>query len=204
MGHRARAALGAALLSSMVAAAATLALKWAAPGPSDALALLLDIDSWSDDPAGAQTGVVALVSLVAEVCVAWIYLGALLTAAGALPGGLGRLAAATARRLVPAALRRLLEVALGVGVATSSLAAGAALPAAAAPIAAAAAGPVHTGPAPTAPSPAAAPSLGGWPQLDWPGLVEAASSPAPGPTGPSGAPASPEVGPVRPVLTPVP
>lgn len=55
---------------------------------------------------------------------AWLALGIAVTAASQLPGGLGRLASAVARRTVPAALRKILAGATGAAIALTPIAAG--------------------------------------------------------------------------------
>lgn len=92
------------------AALALGALLATAP-PSTALRLLTA--SPSGDPTGALVGAVAL---TAWALVGWLLLAAAVTAAGHLPGVAGRVTAAIARRVAPQAVRRAVEVALGLAV----------------------------------------------------------------------------------------
>lgn len=135
-------------------AAASLLLLLAAPTPSAALGQLRD----AGDATDSSGPLVAAVALLAWVLALWLVLVALLTLAGRLPGLAGQVFGAVSRRVAPAALRRAVEVALGLTVAVGVLGASPAS-AAVAP---------ETGAAP----PAAAASLD-WsapvaaPALDW-------------------------------------
>ncbi len=83
------------------------------------------------DPTVDHTGpVVAAAALLAWALAAWLAMTVLVTAAGRLPGMAGRLAGAGARRIAPAAVRRAVELALGLTVAAGGLGA---VPASAAP-----------------------------------------------------------------------
>lgn len=139
------------------AAAATALLLRTAPRPAVALRELAHAGSASDPAAP----LVALVALVAWALAAWLLLTGLVTAAAHLPGAAGLVSAVVARRLAPAAVRRAVEVALGLTVAVGVLGAS---PAAA-----------SSGPAA---GPAAAPSL------DWsatPGPTTPLAIPSSGP-----------------------
>ena len=130
-----------------------LVLLLAAPAPSAAWRELRETSS-TLDPTGP---VVAAVALLAWALAGWLAVTVLVTAAGRLPGVAGRLAGAGARRIAPAAVRRAVEVALGLAVAIGV--AGAA-PAAAASSSAAA---PTSASQPTVREPSAA-----RPDLDWP------------------------------------
>jgi hypothetical protein len=78
--------------------------------------------------AGPASAVAVVARAAAEVLLAWVALGVVVSLAGALPGAGGRACAALARRITPRLVRHLVEAALGVG-----LTAGAVAPATAAP-----------------------------------------------------------------------
>lgn len=122
--HRAVAALG--LLVALAAA-----LVWAGPRPADLPTSSAALGSWLA-AASVDDVVATLAGLTAELCLAWLCLGAVLAALGHLPGLVGRVARSVAGRVAPAVVRRLVEAALGVTVAGASLA-GTAVPALAAP-----------------------------------------------------------------------
>lgn len=139
--------------SALALALATGALLLAAPGPGDLAAIGHRTLAGTADPDAA---IAALAALAAWGVVTWLSVGIALSALARLPGLLGRCTGALAGWVLPATLRRLAELALGVTVATgtlSSIGGFAALPAAAA-----AAPP----PAPTAPATVVVPDL------DWP------------------------------------
>ena len=164
-------------------ATAALLLLLAAPTPAEAVRALRSTGTATDpiEP------LVALLSLVAWALAAWLALTVLVTAGAHLPGLAGRVLGALSDLLAPAAVRRTVEVALGLTVAVGVLGAS---PAAATP-ADPAAGPSVDAPAATpnldwsaaapapsldwAPPAAAAP---GGPDLDW--AAEPAAPPAPG------------------------
>ena len=103
-----RQACGSVLLTSLAGAA----LLTLAPPPIAAWELLRH-------PGGATEPTAPLLGLV--VLAAWaltaqLLIGAVLAAAGHLPGLLGRLCEAVAARLVPVAVRRTVSVALGAGL----------------------------------------------------------------------------------------
>ena len=168
-------------------AVAALLLLLAAPTPGQALGQLRDAGSARDPFAP----LVAALSLVAWALALWIAVTALLTVAGRLPGLAGRVAGAVSRRIAPAAVRRAVEVALGltvaVGVLGATPASAATAPGTATGTGTAAAASLDWAAPPAAPAPgAAAPASLDWaasttpaPQdLDWPGAA-AGEAPAP-------------------------
>ncbi|KDA44603.1 LysM peptidoglycan-binding domain-containing protein [Frankia sp. BMG5.23] len=146
--------------------------------------------------AAPEQALATIIGGVAWVCLLWLCLGVLLGALSAIPGGVGRLSAALARRIVPRTIRRMLEISLGVTLVTGVAPIIAAVPASAA-----------TGPAGTGVSAGATAAL---PDLDRPTTVGHPPNPIAGfpdldrpPAGtPAGhAPATPPVsstGPVSP------
>lgn len=102
------------------------ALVGASAGPRAALRLLTA--PASDDPTSALVGALGL---AAWAVATWLVVAAAATAGGHLPGRAGRAAAGAARRIAPVAVRRGLELALGLTVGTAVL--GAAPAAASAP-----------------------------------------------------------------------
>ena len=151
--HRVRAGLG--------AAAAGFLLVLTAPTPGDAVRAL----SRPDPSAAPSEPLVAVLALAAQLLVAWLLLAAVVTAAGHLPGAAGRAGAALARVLAPRAVRRAVELSLGLTV-TVALGAGPAL--------AAAPGPAHGAPAGVAaPGPSDPATL----DLDWPDTGPATPAP---------------------------
>ena len=116
---------------------------------------------------GPDAAASALAGALLWLVALWVAFGLVVTAIALLPGRLGRLASATARRVTPAALRRLVVAAAGTSILLSPVTALAA-PAA----------------SPTAPPrpPSALPAIG-WPTD--PGPTNAASSPSDSPAGPS-------------------
>ena len=146
-------------------------LLLAAPRPAAALHSLTSPDSLtSAGGAAAPTApLVAAVALLSWLLVAWLALTALLTVGSSLRGPLGVACAAVLRRAAPAALRRAVAVALGVGIVLGGAGpAHAATPTAPPPTAAALDWPVS--PTTTSPAPVSEPAL------DWP-------VPTPGPAG---------------------
>lgn len=152
MSHRARRSV------ALGTAAAVGLLLLAAPSPAQAL---LDLAA-AAEPGEPYAALVALLSLLAWLLAGWLALTVLTTAAGHLPGAAGRAGTGVARRVAPTAVRRAVEVALGLSVAVGPLGGS---PALAAPPA----GPPVSAPAleGTAPPPT--------PPLDW------AAPPAPPP-----------------------
>lgn len=138
---------------ALVVLAVGLVLLMAAPPPSTAWRELRATSS-ALDPTGP---VVAAAALLAWALAIWLAVTVLVTAAGQLPGVAGRLAGAGARRIAPAAIRRAVEVTLGLTVAVGVLGAA---PASAASSPAAATTNV-AGASATGPSAAR-------PDLDWP------------------------------------
>jgi hypothetical protein len=96
--------------------AAGVALLAAAPSPAAALATLAT--PAAADPLGP---LLALIALVAWALLAWLVAVAAAVSSTRLPGAAGLVGHALARRVAPAAVRRLVEVALGVGVAAGVL-----------------------------------------------------------------------------------
>jgi hypothetical protein len=137
----------------VVAFACAAALNAVAASPPGALA---DVRAALDASADPFAAVVPAVALLAWVLLLWLGATALLTVAGQLPGALGRGATVATRSIAPRAVRRAVELALGL-----SLAAGAV------------AGPATA--APRAGADAAAAALAAAPSLDWP----SAGAPAP-------------------------
>lgn len=138
---------------ALVVVAVGLVLLMAAPPPSTAWRELRATSS-ALDPTGP---LVAAAALLAWALATWLAVTVLVTAAGQLPGVAGRLAGAGARRIAPAAIRRAVEVTLGLTVAVGVLGAA---PASAASSPAAATTNV-AGASATEPSAAR-------PDLDWP------------------------------------
>jgi nucleoid-associated protein YgaU len=146
--------------------AAGLLLLLVAPTPAAALHALREPAATAD-----VTGpLVALLSLIAWALAAWLLLTAALTAGAHLPGTAGRASRSAARRLAPAAVRRGIELALGLSVVV---------------------GVVGSAPAAANPRPPAGPALAAvsldWsapdpdapaPPLDWAASPTAAPSPA--------------------------
>ena len=130
-------------------------------------------------PTAPLTGpLVGALALLAWAALAWLLLLAALTLLAGRGGRPGRLGAAVLQRAAPAALRRAVALALGVGVVLGS------------------AGAAGAAPAPT--PPVATPVAG--PSLDWPGLHPA---PAPAPaSAPAAAPAAPPAPPGTVVVRP--
>jgi nucleoid-associated protein YgaU len=115
------------------------------------------------DPAGP---LVAAVALLAELLLCWLLVVVAATSASRLPGWGGPVARRLASRIAPVAVRRLVEVSLGVTVVV-----GAAVPASA--------GTVQPSPAALDwPSAATSPAPAG-PDLDWPSATRAAAAAAP-------------------------
>jgi len=97
------------------------------PAPASLTLVVRDPATWVAgtpvDVAIAQTA-----ALGAWLCLAWLVGGALLVLATRAPGATGRIADATARRVLPCVLRRALQTTLGLSLAAGGLA-GTALPA---------------------------------------------------------------------------
>ncbi len=144
------------LLGSVVAA---VLLLWAAPTPAAALRQLRDTGNAADPTAP----LLALLSLVAWCLAAWLVLTVVLIAGAHLPGLAGRALAAVSRRVAPAAVRRAVEVTLGLTVAVGTLGASPALAAPGPPHGPAGAPAVSLDWAAVAPTEAGAPR-----NLDWP------------------------------------
>ena len=116
-------------VTSAVMGAFAVLLGAVTPGISDSLAVLAAAQEVADAE-GPDAVVVTAVGLLAWSTWAWGALGLLVTGAAALPGALGAGARMLARAVLPAAARRAMAVALGVGLGVSSpLVAGASPPA---------------------------------------------------------------------------
>ena len=98
-------------------AAAAGALLVAAPSPGEALADLAHTTAGSDPTAP----LVAVAALLAWGLAAWLGLLVLVTALGARPGLCGQVASVLSRRIAPAAIRRAVELALGLTVAVGTV-----------------------------------------------------------------------------------
>jgi nucleoid-associated protein YgaU len=139
---------------TVAATGAALSLLACAPSPAAAVrALRRPLDATALAAADVTAPVVALLALIAWVLAGWLLAAAALTACSRLPGVAGRLGAAVLRRVAPATVRRCLELALGLTVATGVVAG---------PASASYAG-AEAGPA----APAAA-TVASAPLLDWP------------------------------------
>lgn len=148
---------GGAAWASTVAIGLGVGLVVAAPAPGPALRTLRL--TFASTPAAGDdltVAVVALAALVAWGLAGWLVGAAGLTACSYLPGAAGRLTGALALRVTPHAVRRVLDVALGLSIATGVCAG---------PAAASYAG-AGSGP-PPADVPASAP-IASAPVLDWP------------------------------------
>ncbi len=100
------------------------------PAAADLPASAGSVPDWfTADP---ERALVTVVAAVAWLCLLWLCLGVLLGVAAAIPGAAGRLSAALARLILPRAMRRLLEVGLGVTLVAGIGPVMAAMPAAAA------------------------------------------------------------------------
>src|SRR3954469_21863637 len=103
--------------TAVVTAAAAAALLAAAPAPARALATLAS-PAASADP---LLPLLSLIALVAWALLGWLLAVALAVAASRVPGAGRRVAGRVARFVAPAAVRRLLEVSLGLSVAVGVL-----------------------------------------------------------------------------------
>ena len=152
-------------------------LTAAAPAPGAALTALR-----APDPGDVTAPVVAVAALVAWALSAWLVLVMAGTLLGRARGRLGAVGRAAARRTAPVAVRRAVEVALGLTV-TAGVLAG---PAAAAPGV-----PVGSTSAGSATSTSFDwPGAGTTAPLDWPGAGTAVPAPAPEPCPPAARPPS--------------
>ncbi|WP_165485420.1 LysM peptidoglycan-binding domain-containing protein, partial [Protofrankia symbiont of Coriaria ruscifolia] len=110
------------LAGAVAATTLTIIMVEVGPGRADLPSGLSAVPDWVEaDPEHALTTVVGL---AAWACLLWLCVGFILGALAALPGIGGRAAATVARRILPRALRHIVEVALGI-----TLAAGTAAPA---------------------------------------------------------------------------
>lgn len=106
--------------TALSAAAAGGVLLVLAPGPDAALRTLREAGT-ATDPSGP---LVAAVALLAWALLGWLLLLLGLTLTGRLPGLLGRAGRALSRRIAPAAVRRAVEVTLGLSLAAGVVGAG--------------------------------------------------------------------------------
>ena len=147
-GRRSQIARAAALCAALVGLLAF------APSPPAAVRTLRALSTGSALRAMDVTApVVAVLSLLAWLLAGWLLVATVLTACSRLPGLGGRAGATVLRRIAPATVRRCLEIALGLTVATG--------------VAAGPASASHTG-AGTGPRPPAAGAAVSTPLLDWP------------------------------------
>lgn len=112
-------------MTGMVGSATLALLLWAGPRPDD---VPLAPAQWARWLAATPVdrAVVMLAGLTADVCAGYLLLSAVLVGLGRLPGITGRLASGLAARTTPALVRRALESALGLTMATASVATGSA------------------------------------------------------------------------------
>lgn len=158
--------------SALVAAACgAAALLWLAAPPVTAWSTLTAAVAGSTGTGGDGVApLVAALALAAWALVAEVVLTVVLTVGALVPGGAGRAAAAVRRRTVPAALRRVVEVGLGVTV-TLGVAGAAPAFAASAPV------PRPSAVAAASPAPTSLDwSTPGVPDLDWADPVPVPSS----------------------------
>src|SRR5204862_3243167 len=91
---------------------AGVALLLAAPRPPMSAAVF----TWCTEGSG-DLAIVRLATIAAWACLAWVTVAAFLTVLTAVPGMAGLVGDCVARALVPIAMRRALEAALGITVA---------------------------------------------------------------------------------------
>ncbi|MCW2714220.1 MAG: Peptidoglycan-binding lysin domain protein [Frankiales bacterium] len=158
---------------------AVLAVAVTAPRPGSALSQLAGPGAATDPFAPLVAGV----SLLAWVVAAWLALSVVVTVASDCGGWTGRIGRALSRRLVPAVLRRALQLGLGLTVAVGALGA--------TTVSASALDPV-------APSSSPAPANPAGPSLDWPTVPASPPSPTPASTPSAGpVPSTPSPSPGR-------
>lgn len=108
------------VIRTLPVVAAAGVLGWAGPRPDD-LPPAHGLASWfASTP--LDKSVTLLAGVLAEACVLYLLTCVTLVALGRLPGLTGRVAGAMAARVAPALVRRALESALGLTVATASVA----------------------------------------------------------------------------------
>lgn len=105
---------------SIGAAGVLIVLTAAAPDPAALRAGLADPDRWRQRD-GLDLVLAQLVGAVAWCAALWLALGLLLVAGSRLPGAVGRASTALARGALPAGIRSAAALALGAGLATSTL-----------------------------------------------------------------------------------
>jgi nucleoid-associated protein YgaU len=96
---------------ALVFALAVGALAWCGPRPVDLPFSSAAVTALIQTQPAAL--VVDVAGMIGWLCLAWLLLGALLTAAGRVPGALGRTAAAAGARITPRLLRSTVEMACG-------------------------------------------------------------------------------------------
>lgn len=158
-----------------------------------------DIPTWfADEP---ELAFANCLGIIAWICLLWLCAGVVLGVLAALPGAAGRVFAALARRVLPGAVRRIVEIGLGVTLVAASVSPVlGASPASAAtgPPAATASASVSAGP--SAGAPAIGPTGGlaasqrGWPYLGHPDAAAGADAARASGTGGSAAGAAPAEG----------
>jgi len=101
------------LLGTSLTLLAVLAI---APRPDDARRALVDLG-----PADPTAPLLAALALIVWALALWLTLGVAVVGATRLPGLAGRAAGAVAQRVVPSAVRRAAEVAVGAGLALATV-----------------------------------------------------------------------------------
>jgi lysylphosphatidylglycerol synthetase-like protein (DUF2156 family) len=144
-------------------AVAVAALLGCAPAPTAAAQTLRAALAGAVVSGADLTGpVVALLSLVAWCLAAWLAVTAALAGCSRVPGATGRITGAVLRRVAPATVRRAVEIALGLTIATGAACA----PASASSSAPGSGAVLQQAPHDEAPAAAALVTA---PSLDWPG-----------------------------------
>jgi nucleoid-associated protein YgaU len=108
----------------VVGVAAVLALRRTAPDPG-LIGNLVDLQRWVERD-GVDAVAAQLAGAVGWLALVWLSVGTLVVGVARLPGAVGRLADALARAVVPAAVRRLAAVLLGMALAATTAEAAAA------------------------------------------------------------------------------
>jgi resuscitation-promoting factor RpfA len=96
-------------------------LAWTGPESADLHAAVADPQLWLERR-GPDAAAIMLMGLLCWAMLVWVGFGLVLIVCAAVPGAAGRAADALATRLVPAALRQAITVALGVSVGTAATA----------------------------------------------------------------------------------
>ncbi|CAO5147575.1 LysM domain-containing protein [Frankia sp. AiPs1] len=134
---RVRRALARLVGATGAVAVATLLIVFG-PRAADLPSSVSAVPDWFS--AAPEQGLATAVGAIAWLCLLWLCLGVLLAVAAAIPGGVGRLSAALARLILPRAMRRLVEVGLGITLVAGVGPVMAAMPAMASPAATSGAG----------------------------------------------------------------